>query len=125
MTNIHSAVPKKNTSEVPIELLESITIFVHRFAYGSENSKTAKQISNALGLIDSAQDNLIRKAVKILFNDCGVPIISNSKGFFFASNRAEMKKFIDNQEKRRMGLERNINSALGYLPSLPEVRKEP
>jgi hypothetical protein len=36
-----------------------------------------------------------------------------------------MKKFIDNQEKRRMGLERNINSALGYLPSLPEVRKEP
>ena len=71
---------------------------------GEKNPISAKEISQKLGFPMEDTQSECRKKIHKTVEEFDLPLLSNSKGFFLATNQNEVDKYNENIEMRIKGM---------------------
>jgi len=107
--DIYSSVPEEafNAPEEEIQKREPILNFL------KENTGkffTAREIAKQCNLPTRGTQVEVRKAITLLLEIDGQPIMSNTKGFGYVTKACQMHFYANQLEERAQGLQRRINT---------------
>ena len=86
-------------------------------ALGPQNAVPATRIARELGIKDSAQSNLIRETVGAMIS-FGAPVVGGPRGFFIASNTAQLRAYEASLRSRQREIGRRRLALLQLVESL-------
>lgn len=112
MSAVHGAVPERERKSVTE--VDRLRLEVRRLLgemVGKENAMTSDAIMRRLGRRPKGTNEPLRASIKQLLNEEGVPLLSNSRGFFVARDMAELEEWEQAEHRRAMAILRNVASA--------------
>ena len=77
---------------------------------GRKNAMHTRNISARLGLDIAKSDRQVRKVMKTLLIERGLPVISTRKGFFLARNKQELKEYMWSLEEHVKGMRQTYDA---------------
>lgn len=85
---------------------KTLQLICDNIAVGRENATSSKQLQQISGL----SERELRKAIEQLRRSECV-ILSNSKGYFFPENQAELRSFVKQEKSRALSILRTLKPA--------------
>lgn len=121
---IHETVPQNTKTRTPSDKIVARrlrSLLIHMV--GKRKAKPASWISRTLGLPSTATSEKVRAAAKILLVEEGLPVVSCSKGFYYASGPEDLVEYRTNLRNRMQGLERDCQAVSEILAGTDEQRR--
>lgn len=112
---VHDTIPAehKTSRRCAHEIAQAI-ISIRDRLHGKAMATTSSVIAEYIGVGKDGTNQHIREAAKIVLVEHGFPLISCSKGFYFAATHDELREFSLHMEARIAGMQRSVD-AIGTL----------
>ena len=119
--DIYSTVPNEHIEEMPEELKDKLSNYLK--SYKGKFFK-AMPLAQAIGYPTKGTQVELRKAITELIEEQKLPIVSNPKGFTWATCSNMIKFYLEALQNRKQGLERRIKSVNQIYHDMLEQEQE-
>ena len=119
--DIYSTIPEEHIEEMPEELKDKLSN--HLESYKGTFFK-AMPLAKAIGYPTKGTQVELRKAITELIEEQKLPIVSNPKGFTWATCSNMIKFYLEALQHRKQGLERRIKSVNQIYHEMLEQEKK-
>lgn len=114
-TSIHSASFVNHSLRVPQEVVDKLMADIVPLIQGRDRAMTVTEIARRIGESTNGTSPKVRKAIKVVLCDYGVPLCGAHDGMYVALTPEEVRPAIENLDKRILGNMRDRDALRAIL----------